>query len=493
VAEICRRLEGLPLAIELAAARVGLSAEQLATRLGESLKLLTGGSRTAVPRQQTLRGTLDWSYELLSEPEKTLFRRLSVFAGGWTLAVAEVVGSGEGIEAADVLDLLSGLVDKSLVVADASGKSGGVRYRMLEPIRQYAREKLEVSREAEETLRRHAEFFLALSEEAETRWQGPEESIWLDRLEVEHDNLRMALSWSLEGGDPRTGLRLAAAASWFWELRGHLGESTRWLEKALAKAGVGAPVARAEALRRLGDILTGQGDFEGAEARLEEALAGYKELGERARAATCLASLGWVAEYQGDIARAIALLEESLALARESENLKIVPNILNALGWTAFDDGEFGRAKALWEEALELERQLGSNMVASQVLFNLGYTELARGNQERAIVYLEEGLTIARKLGDKAVVSANLIGLGIAATLKGEPKLAKDLLKEGLAIELELGNRIDIPESLEALAGVAGALGEDLRAARLWGAADALREVIDIACAPADRMLHEPQ
>jgi predicted ATPase len=198
VAQICERLDGIPLAIELAAARVGLSVEQIVTRLDDSLKLLSTGSRTASARQRTLRGALDWSYDLLSDPERVLFGRLSVFAGGWTLEAAEAVGSGEGVKEDVVLDLLLGLVDKSLVVAEATGE-GGVRHRMLEPVRQYAREKLEEGGEAEEVRRRHATFFLTLAEEAEPGLRGPEDREWLECLETEHDNMRAALSWTLHG------------------------------------------------------------------------------------------------------------------------------------------------------------------------------------------------------------------------------------------------------------------------------------------------------
>lgn len=200
VARICGRLDGIPLAIELAAARVGLSVEQIAARLDDSLRLLTAGSRTASPRHRTLRGTLDWSYALLSEPERRLFCRLPVFAGGWTLEATEAVGAGD-TEQGEVLDLLSGLVDKSLVVAEATG-GGGVRYRMLEPIRQYAREKLEEGGEAEEVRSQHASFFLALTEEPEPRLRGAEDVEWLERLEAEHDNLRAALAWALEREQP---------------------------------------------------------------------------------------------------------------------------------------------------------------------------------------------------------------------------------------------------------------------------------------------------
>jgi predicted ATPase len=247
VVEICIRLDGIPLAIELAAARVGLPVEQIVARLDDSLRLLTAGSRTATPRQQTLRGTMDWSYELLSEREQLLFARLSVFAGGWTLEAVELVGVGDGIEEGDVLDLLLRLVDKSLVVAEATGE-GGVRYRLLEPVRQYALQKQEESGEAEEVRSRHAEFFLALAEDAEPRLRGAEDVEWLERLEREHDNLRVALSWALERGEVELALRLAGALWTFWQAHGHLGEGRKWLEEALAEDDRASVAARAKAL-----------------------------------------------------------------------------------------------------------------------------------------------------------------------------------------------------------------------------------------------------
>jgi predicted ATPase/DNA-binding SARP family transcriptional activator len=252
VTQICRTLEGIPLAMELAAARVGaLSLEQILQRLKDSLKLLTGGSRTATARQRTLRGALDWSHELLPEDERVLFRRLSSFAGGWTLEGAEAVGASGGIEEEDVLDLLTNLVDKSLVVTEVRA-ADVVRYRMLEPVRQYALERLEESGEVMEIQRRHAEYFLALAEEAEPAVEGAQQATWLERLETEHDNLRAALSWSLERvEEAELGLRVGAALGEFWYLRGYFGEGRRWLEEALARSNQASTAARANALRRV--------------------------------------------------------------------------------------------------------------------------------------------------------------------------------------------------------------------------------------------------
>jgi predicted ATPase len=262
VGEICRRLEGIPLAIELAAARVGtLSLEQMSERLEGSLGLLARRGHAAAPRQRTLRGTLDWSYYLLSEPERVLFGRLSVFAGGWALEASEAVASGEGVEESEVLDLLSGLVEKSLVVVKGSDE-GGMRYRLLEPVRQYALGKLENSGEAEPVKRAHVQYFLALAGEAEPELLGPQEAQWYERLEEEHDNIRAALSYSLEGAHPELGLRFAGAIWWFWNRHGHLREGLRWLEEGLARVGGTSAIARAKALGGIGWLAFGQADLD---------------------------------------------------------------------------------------------------------------------------------------------------------------------------------------------------------------------------------------
>ena len=265
VAEICRKLDGIPLAIELAAARTGaLAVEEISGRLADSLELLTDGGRTRSPRQRTLRGALDWSYELLGEEERKLFRRLSVFAGGWTLAAAEVVGAGNDLEESAVIELLSQLVDKSLVRIELTGEA--LRYGFLEPVRQYAREKLGQSGEAEVVRRKHAAFFLALAEEAEPRLRGPQDREWLERLEEEHDNMRAALLWVLERGEFELGLMLAGALGMFWYAHGHLGEGRRWLEETLVKDTRASLEARIRALEALFWLAVEQWDFDRAEA-----------------------------------------------------------------------------------------------------------------------------------------------------------------------------------------------------------------------------------
>ena len=344
VAEICRRLDGVPLAIELAAARVtALSVAQICERLDDSLGLLTGGGRTRTARQQTLRATMDWSHELLDKPERAVFRRLSVFAGGWALGAAEAVSVGREVEEGDVLDLLSALVDRSLVVAEAT-EDGGMRYGMLEPVRQYALEKLGESGEAERVRRRHVECFLALAQEAAPELWGPTQEVWLERLEPEHDNMRAALSWTLARGDTEPGLRLAGALWPFWYARGHYAEGRRWLEEALSAGALASPAARARALEGLSWLANEQGDTDKAEAAAEEGLKLCAEAGVGGNLAASLRGLlGDVAKTRGDFELAEQLFEECLGLYREAGNKAGVTWGIGGLGTYPSTVGTGGR------------------------------------------------------------------------------------------------------------------------------------------------------
>jgi predicted ATPase/DNA-binding SARP family transcriptional activator/DNA-binding CsgD family transcriptional regulator len=501
VAKVCQRLEGIPLAIELAATRVGpLSVEQISERLKDSLKLLRGGSRTATPRQQTLRGAMDWSYELLSEPEQELFRRLSVFAGGWTLEAAEAVGPGGNVEIEDVLDLLFKLVDKSLVVAE-TGRGGAARYRMLEPIRQYARVRLEESEKADTTRDRHAAFFLALAKEAEPELSGPQQSLWVERLESEHDNLRAALSWLLEGGEGERGLLFSAALWRFWYARGYVSEGLRWLEEALAVSDLEPTLAHVKALEGMGWLVQRQGDSERTKATYEEMLKLSQELGDKGNIATALNSLAIHAVAQGDNERATALLEENLSVLRELENEQNTAttlkkfHVLGLLGILAANkDGDYGRAEALWEESLTLAREVGDSNRIGTTLCNLGYIALLQGDHERAVALSEEALAFARELGSAGVelTPETLVNLGLAVQGQGDHEHAMACFKEALVRSHNVGNKPTVTNALEGMASLAGALGEATRAARLWGAAEALREVTDIALPPGEWALHEP-
>jgi non-specific serine/threonine protein kinase len=494
VAEICRMLEGIPLAIELAAARVGtLSAEQISERLTDSLKLLTGGTRTQMPKQRTLRGALDWSYELLSEDEKKLFGELSVFAGGWTLEAAEAVGAGEDVQEEDILDLLSGLVEKSLAVAKGFDE-GRVRYRLLEPVRQYALEKLEEVGEVEEVRRRHAGFFVALAENAEPRLRGPEDMQWLERLEAEHDNLGAALSWALERREPQLGLRLAGALWMFWHAHGHYGEGRKWLEDALAKDDWGSVAARLKALEGVFWLTYDQQDLERAEAAAQEGLRLSAESGiEDSIAASFRTMLAYGARLRGDYGRAKELLEESLALSREADDKVQIAEALLELAGVSFYLEDPEGANKLYEEGITMCREIGYMYRLADFLYSQGYTVLVQGDHERGAALNEEAAALCRERGYKSFALVGAVdNLGWAALLQDDHERARTSYEESLTLCKELGDKWIASESLGGLACVAGARGEAERAARLFGVAEALREAVGYQHTTEERALREP-
>jgi predicted ATPase/DNA-binding CsgD family transcriptional regulator len=479
VAEICSRLEGIPLAIELAAARVGtLSVEQISKRVEGSLELLTRGVRTAAPRQQTLKVALDWSYDLLSEPERVLFRRLSTFAGGWTLETSEAVGSGEGVEEGEVLELLSGLVEKSLVVT-RGGDYGGVRYRLLEPIRQFAREKLEGSGEAEAAKRAHAEYFLAMAEETEPELFGPRDVEGFNRLETEHDNLRAALSWTLERGEAELALRLAGTLGMFWHAHGYLSEGRTWLEAALAKDERASVAARFKALQALFWLAFDQWDNDRAEAVAQEAM----ELSNEAEIDSSLAAsvrimLGGPAWVGGDYERGKELLEEGLVLSRKSDDKVRIAEALFQLAGTAWGPGDTARGMEIYEEGLAVCREVGYTFRLPPFLIGLGYLLLVEGEYARGAALNEEAVAICREHGYRFTLNYALDNLGWAALLQGNYERARPFYEESLAVSKELGDKMPARDSLEGMACISGARGEALRAGRLFGAVQALSETL---------------
>ena len=449
VAKVCRKLDGIPLAIELATARMTvLAIEQVAARLDDALELLTGGSRTADPRHQTLRAALEWSYEPLSEPERRLFERLSVFAGGWTLEAAEAVGIGDGIGSADVLDLLGRLVSKSLVTLQ-TGRLDAARYGMLEPVRQYARERLDAARR-ERARERHAMYFLALAEKAEPGLLGPRPGPWLERLAEERDNLRAALSWALDAEDREdrveAGLRISVALVRFWGVFG-VSEGRRWLEKALAGSGALRTPLHAKALNETGFLALFGGDFGQAIAMLEESLAMSRELKDSAGAAGAVRSLVYALAHAGDSARVAQLREEAEALVRGPLDQRSRAGLLEALTLATLDVYDYEGALAYAREAAAAYRALGDVQGMVVALAALGMVSLSAGDPEQAQAYLTENLELLRGMGHK---------MGIAYCLLG-------------------------------LAGVAGERARPDRAARLWGAAEALREAIGMHLTPFDR------
>ena len=487
VAEVCRRLDGIPLALELAAARVGaLTVDLIARRLGDRLRLLTGGSRTVLPRHRTLRALLDWSHDLLSPPERLLFRRLAVFAGGWTLEAAEAVGAGDGVEPDGVLDLLVHLLDKSLVLPEA-GADGVGRYRLLETVREYAAERLEAG-ESATVRRRHATHFLALAELAEPALRGPAQTAWLGRLDAEHDNLRAALRWALESDEIETGLRLSGALVRYWEIRGHLAEGRGWLKAFLARAPAGGALAtsRAKASNATGNLAKLQGDYAAAGAAYEQSLALWRAACDRRGIANAVFNLGEAARGQGDYARAVAYYEDGLRLHRELENDEGVAAALTGLGIAARNRGELDQAEAYYEEALVYHRRRGDRQALAVVLNNLATVAGSRGRLKRAAALQEESLALRRELGDPRGTALALKNLADIATLQGDPGQAATRLAEAVELYGRVGSKDGVAVCLEGFARVAVAR-RPARAARLLGAAEALREALGAPLAPADR------
>lgn len=489
VARVCARLDGIPLAIELAAARVKvLSVGQISDRLDDSLGLLTGGSRTAPSRHKTLRGALDWSYGLLPEGEKVLFRRMSVLVGEFTLETAEKICAGEGLDGSEVLVLLSRLVDKSLVMV--VGREDEARYRLLATVRQYAREKLARAEEELEIRRRHALFFLDLAEGAETALKGPGQEEWLDRLEGELGNLRAALDWSLRCAreeDAEVGLRLAGALWRVCYLRGHYGQGRAWLEAALSCDAPSALGPRARALTGAGVLALLQCEYAEAEEHLEEGMALYRELGDARGEAAALQVLGSVARERGLYERAEAYHGGSLRLWRELGDEYEAARSLNYLAFAAWLQEEHERARELCDQTLATFRRFGDAEGIAWALISLGSSALYAGDPRRAEPLLEESLAASQRAGYREGVAWSLNQLGVAALRRGDPDRAEGLLRESLKVHRELGDKWRLASVLEGLAGAARARGLPERAARLFGASDVLRETLSAPTPPVER------
>src|SRR5919202_3158067 len=370
VAEICVHLDGLPLAIELAAARSKLfTPEALLRRLEHRLAVLTGGARDLPVRQQTIRATIDWSYHLLDLAEQRLFRRLAVFEGGWTVDAAEAVCDADGDLGLAVLDGLQALLDKSLVQQEEA-TDGDPHFMMLETIREYAVERLRASGEAEHVRRQHARYYLALVEASAPTFRGPEQTVTFDRLNQEHDNLRAALHWTVARAEAEQALRLASALARFWHIRGHTSEGRRWLEAALALDGPVAPALRARALMAAGAVSYQE------TAQFEEALRLFRELGDKrnmTEALSCLADVAWT---QSDLTRSTTLFQESLDLFRELGDADGMGWALGKLGWLALNQGAYARGSGLLEESLRLGRMLGSQQLIVHALNYMGFAAM---------------------------------------------------------------------------------------------------------------------
>jgi predicted ATPase/DNA-binding XRE family transcriptional regulator len=431
VAAVCWRLDGLPLAIELAAAQTRfLGPTALLSRLDGALNV--GGARDLPERQQTMRKTIDWSYDLLSDPEGRLFRRLSVFAGGFTLEAAEDVG---GVE--DAFVLLGNLVEQSLVVAGAE-TGGRARYRMLEPLRQYALGRLAETGEENEVRRGHALWYLSLAEEADEELAGPDQGDWLDRLEAEHDNLRAALRWSIEGNDPEVGLRLAAALWRMWNARGYMQEGRDWLERALSSADDSPSAVRAKALNVAGAIAYQQGDTDAARGLYEKSIEVSRELGD-----------------EGYLSR-------------------VTCNLANVM----LDLGEYAEAGELFEQCLTIDRRLGDKSRTAYSLGGLADVYYSTGDLARGADYYGRSLALHRELDDARSIALTLHNLGGIALKRDDPKRAENLYKESLEMARGIDDRWLTVQMLPGLASLFALQDRQERAVCVLAAADALRREI---------------
>ena len=477
VSRVCRRLDGIPLAIELAAARVrSLTVEDIDSKLDQRFSLLTGGSRTALPRQKTLRSLIDWSYDLLNEPEKALLSRLSVFLGGWTLEAAEQVCADDSVAQREVLDLLTSLADKNLIVAETFGAS--VRYGLLETMRQYARERMDETGDLETWRGRHLAYFLALAEEAEPHLTGAEQPRWLERLETEHDNIRAALDWSRDRPESSAaGLRLAGAVSRFWSLRGHNREGRKWISSLLGfEPEKQDPAVRAQALYGAASMAFDQSDTSAAQIYVEEELAIRRELGDRRGIARSLNVKANVACLQGDYAAELAIRQEGLAIWRELGDRWGIAVSLGNLGFAAYTRNDYASARAMLEESLSIRRELGVRRGIAFSLLHLGLVVQALGDQASACELFEESLEIERELGNWRGVAGVLRCIGRLELEKGDFGAAWSPLCESLTIHRELGDRLEVAYSLEIVARLAASEGIANHAARIWGAAERIRE-----------------
>lgn len=484
VAQVCHRLDGIPLAIELAAARVrALSVEQICQRLDDRFNLLSGGDRTKPERYQTLRATMDWSYDLLSEKERALLRRLSVFVGGWTLSAAEAICVGSGIEERDVIDLLTSLVDKSLVIYEE--QRGQERYRLLEMVRQYGRDQLIDLGEAEIAQGSHLDFFLHLAEEAEPKLTGFDQVMWFQRLEAEHDNFRAALLWSKgEAGRTNDALRIAGALGRFWLVRGYYSEGRDWLEGALAlQEAAELTQDRAKALNAAGRLADLLGDYVAGRALCEESLSIYRQSGSKLGVATVLNSLGTLAKKQCDYGLARDLFEESLVLCRLIGDDWGAANVIINLGQLAQNHGDYAVARSLYEEGLAIRQELGDKRGVANALNDLGFTAYDQGDYTVARAFHEKSLEMRRELENKEGIASSLTHLGMIAHAQGDYLTAQALYEESLAICRGLGDRWGIAAALNNLGSIAEEQGNYAVACSLHEEALALRrELGDKRC-----------
>jgi DNA-binding CsgD family transcriptional regulator len=488
VAAICARLDGMPLAIELAAARVqGLQVEDIAARLDQRLALLTRGSRVATRRHQTLRELLDWSYELLDAPEQTLLGRLAVFAGGFDLAAVETVCASPGMDADSVRDVLLQLADKSLVVSDADYGVG--RFHLLETVREYAAERLTARGELHPVAGRHAAYFLDQAEAADAGLSGTSSVtcyLWLER---ERENLRAALHWHIDDGQAEAALRFAVALGWFWYMHGYLSEArtTFAIVLGLPDAMERTP-SRSRACFLAAAAALFLGDYSAAESLAQQALSIGREIGALQQIGQALTLLANLRSDRGDPGEARVLLGESLAACQQAGDEWSTALALYWLGVVSSQEGDTIQARRLHEQALAMRRVIGDFWAVGASLGRLAELAAQVDDGPAIQTYAAEALAIARQVGYPRGVARNLWCLGAAALGQGDTSKAEQSFQESLAIWLETGERAFVPRGLEGVAAVAARQGDSTMAVQLAGAAAGLRELVGSVPTPVERL-----
>ena len=466
VAEICRRLDGLPLALELAAARIRLfSPQALKSRLDKSLPLLTGGSRDLPARHETLRNAIGWSYNLLDGVEQLLFRRMSVFAGGCTLDAAIYLAADSALEAGESLDRLESLIDKNLL-RQREQSDGEPRFWMLATIREYALEKLAEAGQKEETRQAHARFVLALAEQAKPHLRGAQQESWFSMLEREHDNFRAALTFLMGhegsgGSDLKEGARLASTLSWFWYVRGHYTEGRKWLDMAVSaldrETQVGDEAAsredlslRVDVLRSAGTLAYMQSDHEQAIELTKRSLEIARRVGDKLMMARALNNLGTVLDQQGDVKQALPFHEESLQIRRELGDRPGMALVMSNLALVVERQGDYARANSLCEESIDMAREAGDSTNLASYIYNRGRIAYRLGDLDRAEDALLESLALSREVGFKAGELWSLSELGMVLCDRGDIEKAKEILEHGMDLSKEAG---DVTETSWILVG----------------------------------------
>jgi predicted ATPase/class 3 adenylate cyclase len=463
ITQICQRLDGIALAIELAVSRVKiLKVEQIAARLDDAFRLLTGGSRTALPRHQTLRGTIDWSYNLLADEEQTALRRFSVFVGGWTLEAAEVV-----CDKPDMLDLLTHLVDKSLVVVDRE-HGDEARYYFLETIRQYLREKLFESGEVEQIRDRHLDYFLKLAQKAEPELFGRGQIEWMQKLEDEHENMRAALEWSLQG-NIIAGQELAGALWWSWYLNGHLSEGYEWIEKMLGASSGDETLIRAKLLSAEGWFAQRMWDQEVARKLSDESVALFRKLGNEIGTAFSLCVLGIIsATLSSDYEQSTQYIRTSLDIFKRAGNQWGVSSALRELGFAVDLQGDFIQAQKFYEQSLLICKEIGDQAGMAHSLFIMGESIACQGNPTHAMKLYEEALEFAKAVRSKPTTANIVTGMGHVASYSGDYQGGRQLLEEAMEIHRKMGDRAGVGRALRYLAWTARLQGDYFKARSLY-------------------------